>query len=163
MRQQSSQSYTMEVMSEHLRGSTARSLDLLRHIDGTIDALVMTRKEMDAQREAFEGILPKLSGVPGKLCEKETIPAFEAAQDSLRRLVRNLRPRLDAARRAPELRADDGVVEAYEEVIEAALALNSKIEEAKWAVLEHNADLETDTKPLIMSDPAEIDRYLDSL
>lgn len=163
MRQQSSHSYSMELMSQHLRVSTARSLDLLRDIDGTIEALVMTRKEMDALREAFDGLLSKLYDVQASLCERKTIPALEKSQDSLRRMAQDLRGRLVAAQRAPELRPDDGVVEAYEEVIDSILALNAKIEQTKWAVLEHNADLEKASEARVMHDPAEVDQFLDSL
>lgn len=163
MKQQTSHSDSMELMSRHLCFSTARSLDLMRDIDGTIEALVMTRKEMDALREAFEGLLPKVSDVSVVLCEKQTIPAFEQSQDSLRRMTQDLRARLNAARKAPELRPDDGVVEAYEEVIDAIFALNAKIEETKWVVLEHNADLEKASEPRVLHDPAEVDQFLDSL
>ena len=163
MRQQSSQSYTMEVMSEHLRGSTARSLDLLRNIDCTIDALVMTRKVLDAQREALAAVLAKLYEVPGALCEKETIPALEASQVSLRRMAEGLRPMLESARRAPELRADDGVVEAYEELIAAVHALDEEVEKTRWGILEHNADMEGPHKAKVLSTPDEIAGFLDSL
>ncbi|QGW22911.1 hypothetical protein GOM96_18545 [Stutzerimonas degradans] len=163
MKQQMSHSVSMELMSRHLCFSTARSLDLMRDIDGTIEALVMTRKEMDALREAFEGLLPKVCEASVVLCEKKTIPAFEASQDSLRRMAQDLRVRLTAARRAPELRPDDGVVEAYEDVIDSISALNAKIEEIKWVVLEHNADLEKASEPRVMHDPVEVDQFLDSL
>lgn len=163
MRQQSSQSYSMEVMSEHLRGSTARSLDLLRNIDGTIDALVMTRKVLDAQCEALSSRLTKLSSIPGVLCEKETIPALEASQESLRRMAESLRPGLEAARRAPELRADDGVVEAYEELIAAVSGLNQEVEKFRWAIIEHNADMEGPHQAKVLSSPQEIAGFLDSL
>lgn len=163
MRQQLDHSRSMELMSEHLRGSTARSLDLLRKIDGTIDALIMTRKEMDALREAFEGLLRSLEDAVAPLCEKTTIPALEQSQESLKALYVDLTQRCVAARRAPELRPDDGVVEAYEEVIESVAALNQEIETVRWAILEHNADLESPQQAKVFSNPKDIADFLDAL
>lgn len=150
-------------MSDHLRGATARSLHLLKAIDGTIDALILTRKEMDVLREAFQGLHAKIIELDAPICEKSTIAHLEQAQDSLTATHSLLLPGLDAARKAPELKHDDGVVEAYEEAIESVLALNGTIEHLRWSILEHNADREEAHEPKIMRDTAAIDSFLDSL
>ncbi|TKD32592.1 hypothetical protein [Azotobacter chroococcum] len=150
-------------MSDHLRGVTARSLDLLKAIDGAIEALVMTRKEMEALRDAFQGLHAKIIELDVPICEKSTIGYLEQAQDSLTATYSLLLPGLEAARKAPELKHDDGVVEAYEETIESVTSLNETIELVRWSILEHNADLEGPHKPQIMRDASAIDDFLDSL
>lgn len=158
-----SPSREMEAVSDYLRGASARSLDLLRTIDGTIDALVLTRREMDALSEMFEGRRQQVFELDAALCEKQTIPALEQSQESLLSLIAELESKHHAAVVAPELRNDDGVVDAYEEALTSARILIDKIEQMRWAILEHNADMEKNHTSVIVSDAKGISDFLDSL
>lgn len=160
-----SRSERMERMSEYLSCETARSLELLCQIDGTVEALVLLRRQMDALSEAFGSLLAHFNSNPPAeaLPEEVLVPTLEKSQDSLRITHVELGRRLKAARRAPELKNDDGVVEAYEQAIGSVMNLNHTIEQVRWAILEHNADAEGAHVPHVMSSDEEIDDFIRTL
>lgn len=153
----------MEAVSDYARGETARSLTLLKEIDGTIDAMIMIRKQLDALAGMFESQKEKIMQLEAHICEKETIPALEQSQDTLSSMYEFISRGLDSAKNSIQLNHDDGVVDAYEDVLESIVLLNSTIEQVRWAMLEHNADMDPPHKPLILSGDDEVNTFLDSL
>lgn len=154
----------MERMSDYLRGETVRSLDLLRDIDGTIESLVLMRRQMDAFLEAVESFTKSvLAEKKGVFSEDEIIPSLEQSQDVLKRIHDGLQARLQAAKSAPELRSDDGVDDAYAQAIDAVLSYNAAIERLRWAILEHNADMEGPHNPKVLTSEDDIDGFFDNL
>lgn len=154
----------MERMSDYLRGETVRSLDLLRDIDGTIESLVLMRRQMDAFVETVESFTKSvLAEKKGFFSEDEIIPSLEQSQDVLKRIHDDLSSRLKAAQSAPELRSDDGVDDAYIQAIEAVLRYNAAIERMRWVILEHNADMEGQHKPHVLTTEQDIDGFFDKL
>lgn len=154
----------MERMSDYLRGETVRSLDLLRDIDGTIESLILMRRQMDAFREAVEGLIKVVHAeTKGIFSEDEIIPSLEQSQDVLKRLHDSLNARLKCARSAPELRSDDGVDDAYMQAIGAVLSYDESVERLRWSILEHNADMEGRKNSIVLTTDKDIDDLFDDL
>jgi len=157
--------HPMEIMSNIMTFEAARSLDLLRVIDGTVEALVFTRRNIEALSEACDKLLVRADteALAGENLESEVIPSLEKVQDSLHLMCSVLSHKQAAAHEAPELEAEDGVADAYDQVIEAATTLNSKVENLRWVLLERGADAEGAHKPKIMRNTSDIDSFLDDL
>lgn len=155
--------HAMEVYSVYLRDGTARSLSLLRDIDLAIDTCDMLRKEHEAHIGLFDALVEKIHRLEAPLPEEAVLPHLEQAQISLEEFYGELKKRRCSAVRAPELNADDGVVEAYDMLLETVSSLHNKIEEVRWAVLEHNADMDRSSKSCVLTDPEEIASFLHSL
>jgi hypothetical protein len=158
-------SHPMEIMSNIMTIEAARSLDLLEAIDGTVEALVFTRRNIDAMSEACDKLLFRAENEPltDEKLESEVIPSLEKVQDSLHLMRSVLSHKQAAAHDAPELESEDGVADAYDQVIEAATTLNRKVETLRWVLLERGADAEGEHKPNIMRNTSEIDSFLDNL
>ncbi|KPA87318.1 hypothetical protein PF66_06228 [Pseudomonas asplenii] len=154
----------MERMSDYLRGEAVRSLDLLRQIDGTIEALVLMRRQMDAFHEAIQSL--NATVLSAKNCffkEEEIIPSLEQAQEILAKIHSDLEQRLVAARKAPELRSEDGVDDAYAQAINSILSYNAAIEQLRWNILEHNADMEGRQESKLLTTDEDIDDLFSNL
>ncbi|WGK92559.1 hypothetical protein [Pseudomonas migulae] len=154
----------MERMSDYLRGEAVRSLDLLRVIDGTIEALVLMRRQMDAFNETIHSLIAQV--LVAKNCaftEDEIIPALEQSQDILAKIHADLEKRLNYAKSAPELRSDDGVDDAYAQAINSVLNYNAAIEKLRWSILEHNADMDGHHQATLLTTDKDIDDLFDSL
>ena len=157
--------HRLELMSSIMSGQAARSLELLRAIDGTIEAMVYIRRDMEALSESCESLLSRANteDLEGEPLESEVVPSLEKVQDYLKDSHIVLCERLDAALHAPELEADDGIVEAYERTIGSVEELNTKVEQLRWVVLERGADYEVAHKPVVMHNASDIDSFLDDL
>lgn len=158
-------SQRMERMSEYLNCETARSLELLRQIDGTVEALVLLRRQMDALSEAFNSLLSRFNTNPPAeaIPEDVVVPTLEESQDSLRKMHGELERRKACAKADPDLKTDDGVVDAYEQAMDSVISLNLVIEQTRWALLEHNADSEGPHEPQLLQSDEEIDSFIRSL
>jgi hypothetical protein len=122
--------------------AASRTLDVLAAIDQTCGAL---RAETDAMRlheRRLHEVIGQINALPPgpELEPAARLDVFRAAQALLEQAVESLQHRCEAASRAPELREDDGVVDAYEAAIAAARELHAAIGELVFAVLEHDAD-----------------------
>ncbi|MDU8542933.1 hypothetical protein [Pseudomonas syringae group sp. J248-6] len=154
----------MERMSDYLRGEAVRSLDLLRQIDGTIEALVLIRRQMDGFNELVGSLIKQVHAqASGTYTEDELIPSLEQSQDVLKRLHADFEMRHKCAKDAPELKSEDGVEDAYGEVIESLLRYSDSLERLKWSVLEHNADMEGHQEPHLLTTDKDIDDLFDNL
>jgi hypothetical protein len=135
---------TLRLLGGAIRKS-ARSLHVLRAIDETISALGFHKRRADnylteAQR-AYDVInSPNFKQVFAN--EDRICHALEAAQDSTAVVIAEYEVKLKAARCDKALAHDDGVCEAFEEALESFVALNNLLEDLRWAVMEHSADME---------------------
>lgn len=162
--QRITQNDRMERMSDYLRVEAVRSLDLLRLIDGTIEALVLMRRQMDAFNETIGSLITQVIGSKDCLyAEDEILPSLEQAQDTLAKVYSDLEKRLGFAKSAPELRSDDGVDDAYLQAITSVLSYNAAIERLRWSILEHNADMEGHQEAVLLTTDKDIDDLFDSL
>lgn len=158
------QNNRMERMSDYLRGEAARSLALLRDIDGTIEVLVLVRRQMDVCHEAVDSLIKRVHDEQQvHFTEDEIIPALEQSQDLLQGLHDDFAQRLSAARNAPDLYRDDRLDEAYTQAVSAVTCYNDAIERLKWSILEHNADMQGKQKSQVLRTEKDIDDLFDSL
>ncbi|WP_046854975.1 hypothetical protein [Pseudomonas sp. CCOS 191] len=142
-----------------------RSLDLLRNIDGTIDAISHHCRLFSGAQAAFEAVAKDIwSGAAAKvISEVDIIPVLEQLQDSLAKGYADANEKMHCAMRDPRLRDDDGVVDSYRSLLESIEALNSTTESLRWSILESNADQEVGHDPVVLSRPDEINKFLDDL
>lgn len=125
----------------------AASLELLKAVDMTVEALAALQSQ---GREALA--LARGCADAVKQCEPESVidPEFvrckeiETAEQALAVERETLRLKLAAARDDDRLRGDheDSVVTEYEGAIEVCEALHDALVDLRWAVLEHDADLD---------------------
>lgn len=154
----------MELMSDYLRCETARSLDLIRKIDGTIESLVLLRRQMDAFSEAAQSLANRVCLAPEvSLPEEDIIPALEQSQESAARIYKALQPKFEAAKNAPELDGDECVIDAYLQAISSVLSFNDTVERLRWVILEHNADMEGPHEANVLTTDEEIDDFFKKL
>lgn len=142
-----------------------RTLDLLRDIDGTIEAISHHCQLITAAANSFVAVKEKIaSGEASKLIpEENVVPVLESLQDSLVKSYEESKAKMQCAINDPRLSDEDGVVDAYARLLDALTSLNTMTEELRWSILESNADKETGHTPVVMSDPAAIDKFLDDL
>lgn len=153
----------MEATSDYLKGRTARSLLLLGIIDETLESLIMVSDDITGLNAMFSARLDSLVDVEHVIPEEHIIPALEQSQDSMAEMHRVFSARRKAAVRDPILSEDDGVVDAYDVAINAVCELNNTIEKLRWAILEHNADMDPSSESHLVSDDEEIDSFFHAL
>lgn len=142
-----------------------RSLDLLRDIDGTIEAVThYTNLFETAEREFSKARVAVASGhAENQIPEEDIVPILESLQDKLGKAYPYYQAKMECAIDDPRLSDDDGVVDAFENLLQALDALNNTTEMLRWCILESNVDAEASFKPKILSNTKEIDSFLDSL
>jgi hypothetical protein len=91
------------------------------------------------------------------------IPVLEKLQDSLVKSYAESKEKMQCAIDDTRLSDEDGVVDAYANLLDELTSLNALTEDLRWSILESNADKEIAHTPVVMSDPDEIDKFLDNL
>lgn len=131
-----------------LEGATgSASLNLLRDIDRTIDALLGTQKAGRGLIELVTGITETINSSP---CDQplDTDNVVEsilvAAENELRGFLDILVQKRHSAISAPELQGDHGesIVTEYDSTVDIFETLLSLHIDLKWAYMEHEAELE---------------------
>lgn len=126
---------------------SARSLNLLRDIEVTVDV-------NDALSEQFETMAERCRTSAKTTCDKDGANDVNGAIDKdsrlhnvldetidvLDRLYDHMEAKCQAARRDPSLRPDDGVAESFDKVLAGIRDAQGALNELLWAVLEHDAD-----------------------
>lgn len=125
---------------------SARSLDLLKAIDSTVQA-------NDTLRETFQQVSHQVAKLTEAICERqceseedvidpdgEIREALETAMENLSLIAIDLKRRRAYAVADTSLRDDDGVVESFDLVLESIVEAHDTLNEVNWAVMEHDAD-----------------------
>lgn len=152
---------------ESVSESATKNLRLLSAIEQTISWLswMQSRAKADAIFAATEAdklkMAPriKIIDADGTLCA-----LFEELEGNLQRLHSCLLKKKKNALDAPELNGDhkDAIVEEYANAISAIGDLHNEIIELRWAVGEHDADLEA-PENTTFSNPDALKTYLAAL
>jgi hypothetical protein len=152
---------------ESVSESTTKNIRLLKAIEQTVDWLIWVQDRIKADSEFASKAADhlkkcervKLIDEDGTLCA-----LFEEVESGLQALRQLLIDKRDAARRAPELEGDHktAVVDEYTTAIESVAELHNLMIDLRWAVGEHDADLEQPLGPAISS-AEEAKAYLESL
>jgi hypothetical protein len=138
----------------------ARNLDLLRAIENTVDCLVADTNLVRSICATYEEIQTKLSSSQtvidptGHICS-----VLEKASGSCARIYEDSKKRHMSAVRDPQLRSDDGVVDAYDEFMVVINQLHDTIEELCDWIATHDAVLQPTTGETF----ASVDSLFDAL
>jgi len=128
-----------------VRDDAVRNLHILRAIDDTLANLKRMQKHLQADADFAEEMAAAISKVdaPEKKIDEsgELDERLYAAQGLVEELYKLLLEKQDVARTAKELTEEDGVAEAYTEVVSAAADLHNGLNTLRWAVSEHDAEL----------------------
>jgi hypothetical protein len=124
-------------------GVAQRDLNLLNTIDKTIDSLCELKAEMDILADTIQREIQRLKDTSGVIDEDGSIILMlEETRDVLGQSHAALIKQCATVRKAPELHPDDGVVEAFCEVLDSTAALHNAVNDLCWAIGEHDADLD---------------------
>lgn len=120
-----------------------RDLDILKRIGKKIDSLRDDEAVMRIHAETIARHIPLIGSLPVALDKDGTLVAmFERTRDVLAEMHEILSKRCESARTAPELKPEDGVVEAYCEVMVTTAHLHDMVNELCWTIGEHDADFD---------------------
>ena len=141
---------------ESVSESTTKNIRLLKSIEQTVDWLVwvQNRAKADAAFAAKAADHLKKCDRVKPIDEDGTLCAlFEEVESGLQGLHQLLIDKRDVARRAPELMDDHktAVVDEYTAAIASVADLHNLMIDLRWAVGEHDADLEQPLGPAISS------------
>ncbi len=152
---------------ESVSESTTKNIRLLKAIEQTVDWLVWTQNRAKADAKFAEKAADyvktceriKAVDADGTLCT-----LLEEVEGDLQRLHQVLLDKRNAARRAPELKGEHktAVVDEYTAAISAIAELHNLMSSLRWAIGEHDADLEKPTGPDISS-TSELEAYFKTL
>jgi hypothetical protein len=156
---------TLERLSSDVVSDARRSLDLLRDIETTIQALCYERARFEGPAKFVHIAAGQIRAAKrdkpidpdGKSEEK----LFEA-QQVMRDLYEKLIEKRQYAQQDERLTDDDGVVDEFTRTISVVADLHNGLNELRWAIGEYDADLATGDGPVLRS-PSEIEGFLKSL
>ncbi len=157
----------VRLICESSTETSQRSLTLLRAIDMTIDSLVWLESQAKTTvhftGKAIASI--KVCSRTNKIDPTEVVSSsIITAEESSVSLYNLLLSKKNFAIAAQELDGDDkeSVVEAYAHAIAAVADLHNSLVDLRWAIGEHDADLDKPSGKLL-STSKEIAEYLDAL
>lgn len=120
-----------------------RSIDLLKAIDDTIYACCVMRDQLDSLTGISAEFVQSLKRAVAPLDPEGTVlRKLEEGRDALSVAYEEHKRKREAAARAPELSSDDGVVEAYDGLLDSLAAAHNATNELCWALGEHDADFD---------------------
>lgn len=156
---------TLDRLSSDVVSDARRSLDLLRDIETTIQALCYERARLEALAKFTHSAAERMRSVkrvkpldPDGKAEKKLLKAQEITRDLYNRLIE----KRQYARQDDRLTEEDGVVEEYTRNIAVVADLHNGLNELRWAIGEHDADLAKGSGPILGS-AEELEGFLKSL
>lgn len=156
---------TLNRLSDDVASDAQRTLELLRVIETTIQALCYERARFEGPAKfthlAAEQIRNAKRVVPldpeGKAEEN-----LLKAQDLIRNLYDNLIEKRKYAQQDDSLTDEDGVVDEFTRTIAVVSDLHNGLNELRWAIGEYDADLAKGSGP-ILRNAGELEGFLKSL
>lgn len=132
---------------ESVSGSTSSSISLLRAIEQTVEWLTLIQDRAKADSAfAYKAADHLKSCTPSNPIDSDGVLSakMEEIEESLQKLHGMLVAKQNVAVNAPELDGDnrDSVLDEYTAAISAIADLHNSIADLKWAIGEHDADLE---------------------
>lgn len=135
---------TLTRLGSDVASQAHRSIELLDAIESTIDALCYDQKMFDAFAQIAHQVLERVRQLkPIKPIDSDGAVAdgFLKAQAATRDLYDLLLLKRDSAINDARLTEEDGVAEEYQRLIEIVKDLHDCLNDLRWAVGEHDADL----------------------
>jgi hypothetical protein len=134
----------LKAFGHQVCGDAARDLQLLRDIQATLDYLDIELERARQQNQAAELFIQMVKDAPRELDpEGEIVKLFDSARDCVGEYHAHLVRCRQCAIEDPELRDDDGIVEAYTVLIDMIAALHNNLNALSWVIGEHDADLDS--------------------
>ena len=133
-------------IAEGAAQDSARSLDLLRDIEVTVEVNETLSEQFvtlaERNRHATEAICKKTPNGSDEIIDKDgkLQDVFEHTLDVLGQLHEGIQAKRQSANGDHQLRPGDGVVESFDRVISSIREAHESLNELFWAVLEHDAD-----------------------
>jgi hypothetical protein len=157
---------TLDRLSSDVVSDAQRSLQLLREIETTIQALCYDRTRFEgaakfahSAAEAFKHLMrDKPFDLEGKAEEK-----LLEAQRAARGLYDGLVEKRAVAQQDARLDDEDGVVEEYTRAIAVVADLHNGLNELRWAIGEYDADVAPKRKGKVLETAADIESFLKAL
>ncbi|WP_045738436.1 hypothetical protein [Xanthomonas sp. MUS 060] len=146
-----------------LAAAQVRDLGLLRDIAQACSALEHKRKVFQFVKDTFRDMLKWLDSVDSVVPEEKILAYINRVSDELIGYSKNLKAGLRAAERDRQLRADDGVHDAYRAAIEALCDLHDAVEDYRMALLHHNTLRDNQDAGPVLSSADEIRTFLENL
>lgn len=141
---------------------SVRNLELLRDIERTCFALRKVTAFLSELNGDFNEMTRALASVKVPLPEDKVLGPIDNILSVLEEMHVRQKGGLASARADRQLRADDGVEDAYREALSKLLLLHETIADYKCAVMLHNAMLDT-SGGVALSSEDQIREYLRSL
>lgn len=121
----------------------ARSVDLLKAIDDTIYACEQLRRMMEQFTGAAGEFVQSLKRTDHAVDKDgEGLAELERARDAIQELYDIQQRKRAAACADGRLHADDGVVEAYDQLLDGIAATHAALNDLCWALGEHESDFD---------------------
>jgi hypothetical protein len=131
---------------DSVSATSASNLKLLSDIERTVDWLSGFRKQIEGEASFAEKFREAVVCAPVKTIDSDDSirDKIVDSEDKLKKLVAMLGQKKQAALRDPSLRGDNeaAVVSEYDQTIETVKTLHDAMAELRWAIMEHDADLE---------------------
>jgi hypothetical protein len=120
-----------------------RSVDFLKQIDDTIYACCVERDLLhDLAGKAQELVQTLHRAEKAVDPDGKALKGLEAARDALASAYDQHQSMRNSAANDPALHEDDGVVEAFDNLLDAMAAAHNAMNDLCWAVGEHDADFD---------------------
>lgn len=131
---------------DSVSATSASNLKLLSDIERTVDWLSGFRKQIEGEAAFAEKFREAVACASVKTIDSDDSirDKIVDSEDKLKKLVAILGQKKQAAIRDPGLRGDNqtAVVSEYDQTIETVKTLHDAMAELRWAIMEHDADLE---------------------
>lgn len=162
-----SQRAKIRAFGQEIVAESARSLELLRAIDDTLDWLKKLTSGFEADSVfALEGLerIHATSSTDEQIDpEGSLVILLEQAQDSLKGLDEILIHKRQRGRDDPRLTEDDGIEAAYCDAIAACAELRNAVDALRWALLEHDASAAEHLEGFVADTPEGVAAMLDRI
>jgi hypothetical protein len=121
----------------------ARSLDLLKAIDDTVFAVCQLRNRVDEFAGSASELLQALKRAEQPLDpDGSLLRVLESARDSVHDLYGKVAGQLDRVRQSPQVQPEDGLIEAYQRLLDSMAGAHNILNDLCWAIGEHDADFD---------------------
>jgi hypothetical protein len=135
---------TLRSFGQRVEFEATRSVELLKAIDDTIYACAVFKDTINAIAKEAHTLIVSLKHVDGPIDKDgSSLKNLETARDALGAAYGRFAAMRESAGQDSRLSADDGVVEAFDSLLDCVADAHNIINELCWAVGEHDADLDT--------------------
>jgi hypothetical protein len=137
---------TLRSFGQRVEFEAARSVELLKAIDDTIYACAVFKDTTDALVKEAHNLIASLKRLDRPIdTDGAALKNLETARDALGAAYQRFTAMRESARRDTRLSDEDGVVEAFDTLLDCIADAHNTVNELCWAVGEHDADFD---KPL---------------